>query len=338
MLYLCKIVKVQMSKKKVGVVCGGFSSEYEISIQSGKTVFSNLDRNLWETYLITIDSSDWTAVDYYNNKYLVSKGDFTLKNRENNLELDVIFNAVHGAPGENGQLAALWELLEIPFSSSDSYNSALTFNKRDCLNVLRAWDVPTAKFFELNQEDPIDLEKILKTVGLPCFVKANRAGSSFGVYKVNSVNELEGFIKKAFKEDHQLLIESDLEGREVSVGVAKFNDTTQVFPLTEIISENDFFDYEAKYEGKSQEITPADLPENWQKTVENLSRLIYNKLGLKGVVRSEYIFVDDIPHLLEINTVPGMTANSIIPQQLDTMGIELSDFFSYLLQTALKSV
>jgi D-alanine-D-alanine ligase len=143
-----------MSKKKVGVVCGGFSSEYEISIQSGKTVFSNLDRNLWETYLITIDSSDWTAIDDHNNKYIVSKGDFTLNDGQKNLELDVIFNAVHGAPGENGQLAALWELLEIPFSSTDSYNAALTFNKRDCLSVLRAWNVPTAKYFELNQGDP----------------------------------------------------------------------------------------------------------------------------------------------------------------------------------------
>ena len=336
MLYLCKIVKVQMSKKKVGVVCGGFSSEYEISIQSGKTVFSNLDRNLWETYLITIDSSDWTAIDDHNNKYIVSKGDFTLNDGQKNLELDVIFNAVHGAPGENGQLAALWELLEIPFSSTDSYNAALTFNKRDCLSVLRAWNVPTAKYFELNQGDPVDLEKIQKTVGLPCFVKANRAGSSFGVYKVNSANELEGSIKEAFKEDHQLLIETALEGREVSVGVAKFNDTIEVFPITEIISENDFFDYAAKYEGKSQEITPAELPEQWQKAVENWSRMIYKKLGLKGVVRSEYIFVDGIPHLLEINTVPGMTAKSIIPQQLNAMGIELSDFFSYLLQTALK--
>jgi D-alanine-D-alanine ligase len=325
-----------MSKKKVGVVCGGFSSEYEISIQSGKTVFSNLDRNLWETYLITIDSSDWTAIDDHNNKYIVSKGDFTLNDGQKNLELDVIFNAVHGAPGENGQLAALWELLEIPFSSTDSYNAALTFNKRDCLSVLRAWNVPTAKYFELNQGDPVDLEKIQKTVGLPCFVKANRAGSSFGVYKVNSVNELEGSIKEAFKEDHQLLIETALEGREVSIGVAKFNDTIEVFPITEIISENDFFDYAAKYEGKSQEITPAELPEHWQKEVENWSRLIYKKLGLKGVVRSEYIFVDGIPHLLEINTVPGMTAKSIIPQQLNAMGIELSDFFSYLLQTALK--
>ena len=336
MLYLCIIVKVQMSKKKVGVVCGGFSSEFEISIQSGKTVFSNLDRDLWETYLITVDSSDWTAIDDHNNKYIVSKGDFTLNNGQNNLELDVIFNAVHGAPGENGQLAALWELLEIPFSSTDSYNAALTFNKRDCLSVLRAWNVPTAKYFELNQGDPVDLEKIQKTVGLPCFVKANRAGSSFGVYKVNSANELEGSIKEAFKEDHQLLIETALEGREVSVGVAKFNETIEVFPITEIISKNDFFDYAAKYEGKSQEITPAELPEQWQKAVENWSRTIYKKLGLKGVVRSEYIFVDGIPHLLEINTVPGMTAKSIIPQQLNAMGIELSDFFSYLLQTALK--
>ena len=336
MLYLCKIVKVQMSKKKVGVVCGGFSSEYEISIQSGKTVFSNLDRNLWETYLITIDSSDWTAIDDHNNKYIVSKGDFTLNDGQKNLELDVIFNAVHGAPGENGQLAALWELLEIPFASTDSYNAALTFNKRDCLSVLRAWNVPTAKYFELSQGDTVDLEKIQKTVGLPCFVKANRAGSSFGVYKVNSANELEGSIKEAFKEDHQLLIETALEGREVSVGVAKFNDTIEVFPITEIISENDFFDYAAKYEGKSQEITPAELPEYWQKAVKNWSWLIYKKLGLKGVVRSEYIFVDGIPHLLEINTVPGMTAKSIIPQQLNAMGIELSDFFSYLLQTALK--
>ena len=325
-----------MSKKKVGVVCGGFSSEYEISIQSGKTVFSNLDRDLWETYLITVDSSDWTAIDDHNNKYIVSKGDFTLNNGHNNLELDVIFNAVHGAPGENGQLAALWELLEIPFSSTDSYNAALTFNKRDCLSVLRAWNVPTAKYFELNQGDPVDLEKIQKTVGLPCFVKANRAGSSFGVYKVNSANELEGSIKEAFKEDNQLLIETALEGREVSVGVAKFNETIEVFPITEIISKNDFFDYAAKYEGKSQEITPAELPEQWQKAVENWSRTIYKKLGLKGVVRSEYIFVDGIPHLLEINTVPGMTAKSIIPQQLNAMGIELSDFFSYLLKTALK--
>ncbi len=336
MPYLCCIVSMQMSKKKVGVVCGGYSSEYQISIQSGTTVFSNLDRKQWEVFLITIDSNSWTAIDDHKNQYSVSKGDFSLNKEGSHITLDVIFNAVHGAPGENGQLAALWELLEIPFSSTDSYTAALTFNKRDCLSVLRAWEVPTAKHFELNQGDPLELDKIQQTVGLPCFVKANRAGSSFGVYKVYAIDELETSIHQAFEEDHQLLIESALEGREVSVGVAKFNDQIEVFPITEIISENDFFDYTAKYEGKSQEITPAVLPDDWQMAVENWSRLIYEKLGLKGVVRSEYIFVNGVPHLLEINTVPGMTAKSIIPQQLHARGIELSDFFSYLLQTALK--
>jgi len=327
-----------MYRKKVGVVCGGYSSEHEISLQSGKNVFSSLDREKWEVFLIVLTKESWTAKDDFNNSYIISKGDFSIQGLDFSIKIDIIFNLVHGSIGENGQLASLWELLGIPFSSCDSYNAALTLNKRDCLAILREWKIPTAKYYPINKGDKFNTKKIIDHVGLPCFVKANRAGSSFGVYKVNSVNELEGSIKDAFKEDHQLLIESALEGREVSVGVAKFNDTIEVFPLTEIITENDFFDYAAKYEGKSQEITPADLPENWQNTVENWSRLIYKKLGLKGVVRSEYIFVDGIPHLLEINTVPGMTAKSIIPQQLNAMGIELSDFFSYLLQTALRSV
>lgn len=325
-----------MSKKKVGVVCGGFSSEFEISIQSGKTVFSTLDRNSYEVYLIIIRPTSWTATDDNETYFEVSKGDFSLNAETGKIKLDVIFNTLHGAPGENGQLAALWELLDIPFSSCDSYNAALTFNKRDCLTVLRAWNVPTAKHLALNQGDPIDLSQIQKTVGLPCFVKANRAGSSFGIYKVNSESDLETAILKAFEEDHQLLIESELVGREVSVGVAEINDNIEVLPITEIISQNDFFDYAAKYEGEAQEITPADIPVSWQKAVEDWSRLIYKKLGLKGIVRSEFIFVNDIPHLLEINTVPGMTSKSIIPQQVNAMGMGLSDFFNYLLQTALK--
>ena len=325
-----------MSAKKVGIVCGGFSSEFEISIQSGKTVFLNLDRKLWEVYIITIDASNWTAVDDHDNRFSVSKGDFSLNRENKQIKLDVIFNAVHGAPGENGQLAALWELLQIPFTSCDSYNAALTFNKRDCLSVLRDCKVPTAKHFSLYKRDAVDLNKILNVVGLPCFVKANRAGSSFGVFKVNHLNEFQSEITNAFKEDSQLIIESALEGREVSVGVAEFKNKIQVLPITEIISENDFFDFAAKYEGKAQEITQADLPESWQAQIEKWSTLIYKKLGLKGVVRSEFIFVENTPHLLEINTVPGFTANSIIPQQISAMGIELSDFFSYLLQTALE--
>ena len=320
-----------MHKKKVGIVSGGFTSEHNISILSGKTVFEELDRELWEVYLINITKSEWKAEDDQNNIYEVNKGDFTLQNNETIVDLDVIFNAVHGAPGENGQLAALWELLKIPFSSCDSYTAGLTYNKRDCLSVLRELKVPTAKYFSINKGTLINEDLILATVELPCFVKANRAGSSIGIYKVTTKKELMPSIKKAFEEDSQVIIESALEGREVSVGVASFQGGVHVLPITEIVTDNDFFDYAAKYEGKSQEITPAQIPNKWKQLVEHWAKSIYVTLDLKGVVRSEFIFVNGIPHLLEVNTVPGITRKSIIPKQVEAMGIKLSQFFSYLL-------
>ena len=327
-----------MQRKKVGIVSGGFTSEYNISILSGKTVFEELDRELWEVYLITLNKSEWKAEDDQNNIYKVNNGDFTLQNNETIVKLDVIFNAVHGAPGENGQLAALWELLKIPFSSCDSYTAGLTYNKRDCLSVLRELKVPTAKYFSINEGTTINEDLILATVELPCFVKANRAGSSLGIYKVTTKKELIPSVEKAFEEDSQVIIESALEGREVSVGVAAFRGGIHVLPITEIITNNDFFDYAAKYEGKSQEITPAEIPNKWKELVEHWAKSIYISLDLKGVVRSEFIFVNGIPHLLEVNTVPGITRKSIIPKQVEAMGIKLSQFFSYLLlQTLAKN-
>ena len=320
-----------MQRKKVGIVSGGFTSEYNISILSGKTVFEELDRKLWEVYLITINKSEWKAEDDQNNIYEVNKGDFTLQNNEITVRLDVIFNAVHGAPGENGQLAALWELLKIPFSSCDSYTAGLTYNKRDCLSVLRELKVPTAKYFSINKGTTINEDLILATVELPCFVKANRAGSSLGIYKVTTKKELKPSLEKAFEEDYQVIIESALKGREVSVGVASFQGGVHVLPITEIVTDNDFFDYAAKYEGKSKEITPAQIPNKWKELVEHWAKSIYVTLDLKGVVRSEFIFVNGIPHLLEVNTVPGITRKSIIPKQVEAMGIKLSQFFSYLL-------
>ena len=320
-----------MQKKKVGIVSGGFTSEYKISILSGKTVFEELDRELWEVYLITITKSEWKAEDDQSNVYQVNKGDFTLQNNETLVNLDVIFNAVHGAPGENGQLAALWELLKIPFSSCDSYTAGLTYNKRDCLSVIRELKVPTAKYFSINKGTTINEDLILATVELPCFVKANRAGSSLGIYKVTTKKELKPSLEKAFEEDSQVIIESALKGREVSVGVASFQGGVHVLPITEIVTDNDFFDYAAKYEGKSKEITPAQIPNKWKELVEHWAKSIYVTLDLKGVVRSEFIFVNGIPHLLEVNTVPGITRKSIIPKQVEAMGIKLSQFFSYLL-------
>lgn len=321
-----------MNKKKVGVVCGGYSSEYDISIESGINVMENLDRNKWEVFLVILNKESWTAKDDFGNEYTVSRGNFELNNLKSTIKLDLIFNLVHGSLGENGQLASLLELLEIPFSSCDSYNSGLTFNKRDCLTVLKSLNVPVAKNYIMDKGDDINTKEIISKVGLPCFVKANRSGSSYGVYKVYKEKELIQSINKAFNEDFQLIIESALEGREFSVGVAKFENEIHVLPITEIISDNDFFDFSAKYEGQSKEITPAQIPENWEKELYYFSKKIFIKLGLKGFVRSEFIIVNNIPHLLEINTVPGMTKKSIIPQQVEKMNYKLSDFLTKILE------
>ena len=325
-----------MIRKKVGVVCGGYSSEHKISLQSAKTVFSNLDRNKWEAFLIIIEKSKWTGKDDRGNIYQVSKGDFKLTSNGKTIKIDLILNLIHGSLGENGQLAALCEILDIPLSSCDSYSAALTFNKRDCLSVLREWKIPTAKYFTIDKDDDIDVDLIIKKLGLPCFVKANRSGSSFGIFKVHDKVNLLPSIKKALKYDTQLIIESNLEGLEVSVGTARYDNEIQVFPITEIISNNDFFDYAAKYEGQSEEITPARIEKSLEKKLVDLSKKIYSKLGLKGFVRSEFIIVDKIPHLLEVNSVPGMTEKSIIPQQIKAMKMDLSDFLSKILIQALE--
>ena len=325
-----------MIRKKVGVVCGGYSSEHKISLQSAETVFSNLDRNKWEAFLIIIEKSKWTGKDDIGNIYEVSKGDLKLTSNGKTIKIDLILNLIHGSLGENGQLAALCEILDIPLSSCDSYSAALTFNKRDCLSVLREWKIPTAKYFTIDKDDDIDVDLIIKKLGLPCFVKANRSGSSFGIFKVYDKKNLLPSIKKAFKYDTQLIIESNLNGLEVSVGSARYENEIQVFPITEIIPNNDFFDYAAKYEGQSEEITPARIEKSLEKKLVDLSKKIYLKLGLKGFVRTEFIIVDKIPHILEINSVPGMTEKSIIPQQIKAMKMDLSDFLSKILIQALE--
>lgn len=214
---------------------------------------------------------------------------------------------------------------------------ALTFNKRDCLSVLDAYDIPHAKSFYLNKGDTIDIEQIIDSVGLPCFVKANRAGSSFGVSKVKQKDQLTDAITYAFQEDDQVLIEEFLDGTEVSVGVITYKGKVCVLPLTEIVSENDFFDFEAKYLGKSQEITPARISEADAEKVRILAEKVYTVLGMKGITRSEYIFKNGEPHLLEVNTVPGMTEASILPQQAAKDGISLAELFNDMVQSALKN-
>ena len=325
-----------MGKKVVGIAMGGHSSEREISLESGSTVFQFLPSAKWKCFKIVVDFDQWTVVDTQENTYSLNLKNFTFQMVGKTVHFDVIFNAIHGAPGEDGQLAKKLALQKIPHTSCNQSIAALTFDKRECLKKVKDLGVPVAKSFLFDKGDVINIDAIEKKVGLPCFVKPNSSGSSYGIVKAYKKKDLEGAIHTALKEDDQLIIESELVGMEISVGAYAVEGEVKVLPITEIISENDFFDYDAKYNGKSEEITPARLDEVLTNKVNTIVEKLYEKLKLKGVCRSEFIIVDGIPHLLEVNTIPGLTAASLIPQQVKAAGIELTDFFESLLSEAMK--
>ncbi len=325
-----------MSKKVVGIAMGGYSSEREISLESGNTVYQVMSPSHWDCFKIVVDKNQWTVIDSQENHYPLDPKNFTFKRDGKTVHFDVVFNAIHGTPGEDGQLAEILEQLQIPHTSCDQKTSALTFNKRDCLEKVKELEIPVAKSFIFDLGDPLDINAITKKVGLPCFVKPNRSGSSYGIVKVYEKQDLKEAIATALKEDNQLIIEAALVGTEISVGAYGIDGEVMVLPITEIISENDFFDYDAKYNGKSQEITPARLDANTVEEVHNNVKKLYRQLGLSGVCRSEFIIEGGTPHLLEVNTIPGLTAASLIPQQVSAAGIELSDFFESLLTEAMK--
>lgn len=310
-------------RKIIGVACGGYTSESTISKKSGAVVFDVLQGSSYQCYLITIDKKQWTVADVEGNVYPLSSIDFSFKKGGETFRFDCIVNMIHGIPGENGELATLLESLQIPHTSCSPFEASLTYSKMDCLVAAAKMGIPTAKRTTLNKGLPFSTQSIIQQVGLPCFVKANQAGSSYGVFKVYHEKELTLNIEKAFTEDAQVLIETALDGREITVGVLEWEGEIKVLPITEIISENDFFDFEAKYEGKSKEITPAQLPPDWEERAISMAKKLYKELGLKGITRSEFIFQEGIPHLLEINTIPGMTLQSIIPQQAEAAGLSL---------------
>ncbi|MEY8847439.1 D-alanine--D-alanine ligase [Psychroserpens sp. XS_ASV72] len=323
-------------KKNIAIIMGGYSSEFEISLKSGQVVYETLDKNKFNCYRIHIFKDKWVFVNDSNEEFPVNKSDFSILVDGTKIHFDCIFNAVHGSPGEDGYLQGYFELLNLPHTSCNMYKAALTFNKRDCLSTLKPYGVKTAESYYVNLGDDIDENAIVKKVGLPCFVKANRAGSSFGITKVYKKDEIALALEVAFKEDDEVIIESFLDGTEVSVGVITYKGEITVLPITEIVSDNDFFDYKAKYLGQSQEITPARLSDSDTEKVRHLAKKVYQALRLKGFSRSEYIFKDGEPHLVEINTVPGLTAASILPQQAAAAGISLSDLFENAIAEALR--
>jgi len=326
-----------MAKKNVAVVMGGYSTEFDISIQSGTVVCEALDASVYNVFMVHIVMDGWSHFDRNGKRYEVNKADFSFSDGKNTIKPDVIFNTVHGTPGEDGYLAAYFELLGIPHTSSGFYEAALSFNKRDCLTVLKNFGIKCADSYYVNKGDDIETETIIEKVGLPCFVKPNRAGSSFGISRVTEAIALIPAIEKAYEEDHEVIVESALSGTEVSVGVFRSEDELIAFSPTEIVSENDFFDYEAKYLGKSDEITPARISEEETLAVQTEAIKIYSYLNLKGIARSDFIIQDGVPYFIEVNTTPGLSAESLVPKQVRDADISLTDFFGMLVEEALVS-
>jgi len=323
-------------KKNIAIAMGGYSSEFDISIKSGNAVYNALQNSAYNVFRTIINKDSWYLLDETNYKIPIDKSDFSVILNNKKVYFDAVFNTIHGSPGEDGLIQGYFENMNIPQTASSHYPSALTYNKRDCISVLKPYGIRSAENYLLDEGDPIDVNAIIEKVGLPCFVKANRAGSSFGISKVKTEENLIPAIEHAFQEDHEILIEQAINGREFSVGIINYDNAPMVLPITEIQSENEFFDFDAKYNGKSKEITPANLDIDLQNSIQKEALRIFKILKLKGLTRAEFIVKDETSYFIEINTCPGLTDASILPQQAKAANISLKDLYSNAIEIALN--
>lgn len=325
-------------KKKIALVTGGYSGEAVISYKSAKTIYNHLDKNKWEVYWVDVKPGGWNYVDENGKEIPVNKNEFTIQLQNETIRFDGVFIGMHGTPGEDGKLQGYFDMLQLPYTSCNAATSALTFNKRYTVAVASMSGIPVANSVHLFKHSPYQLDDILK-MNLPFFVKPNNGGSSIGMSKVTNASQLQDAINKAFKEDEQVLVEEMIQGREFTVGVFKKKGAITVLPLTEVVTHNEFFDFEAKYEGKSSETTPAELPEAWKTIIEETAGRIYQVFNCSGVVRIDFIFNEatNKAYMLEINTIPGQSDASVIPQQVRAKGWSLTEFYSDLLEEALEA-
>ena len=329
-----------MTKPKIAFVTGGYSGEAEISYQSAKMIEKNIDPKKFDYYKIDITTKGWFYQLPDGNKIEVDKNDFSLLINNEKINFDAVLIGIHGTPGEDGKLQGYLDMLNIPYTSCDCAISALTFNKRYTVAVASFAGINVANsvlLFKNNYQSP---DEQVKNLNFPVFVKPNNGGSSIGMSKVNLPSEeLGAAIEKAFKEDDQVLVEEFIKGREFTIGVFQSKGKIIALPITEIITKKDFFDYEAKYLGASQEITPAEVEESVSQQVKNEALKIYQIFNCKGIVRIDFIYNEEkgVPFMLEINTVPGQTEASLVPQQVKIMGWSIMDFYTALLQECLPA-
>lgn len=326
-------------KKNIALLAGGYSGEYVISIKTAETISKNLDKEKYEVYTIIVTKEGWSYEGKNGTAYEIDKNDFSLNIAGEKINFALVFIAIHGTPGEDGRIQGYLDMINMPYTSCNAIVSALTFNKSYCNKVVKDFNVVNiANSVHLIKGEPYSVGTILENISLPMFVKPNESGSSLGVTKVKSVADLLPAIEKAFREDNQVLIEEFIEGREITIGVYRVGGKMYTLPATEIVSQNEFFDYEAKYTpGVTNEITPAQIPVSIREQLESKSEYIYRHLNCRGVVRMDYILQNGTNKLyfLEVNTMPGQSEASIVPQQVKAAGISLSDFYNSLVEECL---
>ena len=324
-------------KKNIAIVAGGDSSEVIVSLKSAAGLYSFMDKERYNLYIVTIVGKTWQVEWSENEKIVIDKNDFSFIREGKKINFDFAYITIHGTPGENGILQGYFELIGLPYSCCGVLAAAVTFNKFTCNQYLKGFGVKVSESLVLREGQIVSNEEVAQKIGFPCFVKPNVGGSSFGVTKVKSTEQVQPAIAKAFAEGNEVLIEAFMAGTEITCGIYKTKNKTQVLPVTEVVPKNEFFDFDAKYKGEVEEITPARISASLTKRVQKLTSAIYDILGCKGIVRIDYIISEgDVINLLEVNTTPGMTKTSFIPQQVAAAGLDIKDVMTEIIENELS--
>lgn len=325
-------------KKKIALVTGGYSGEAEISYLSAKTMQDNADTELFNVYKIDISLNGWTYESESGMRSAVDRSDFSVIDSGEKIRFDAVMMCIHGTPGEDGKLQGYFDMLHLPYTSCDAATSSLTFNKRYTVAVAAFSGIKVSRSVHLFSYAPVSPEDILTQLSLPVFVKPNNGGSSIGMSKVSRPEDLQAALDKAFKEDSQVLVEEFIAGREITIGVYRNGDEIVPLPMTEITTDKEFFDFEAKYKGRSHEVTPAVVSDEMATKIREAAKRIYSVFNCRGVIRIDFIYneKDNEPYMLEINTVPGQSDASVVPQQVRANGMTLKEFYTIILNQALE--
>ena len=322
-----------MKKRTIAIIAGGDSSELPVSLRSAQGIYSFIDKERYNLYIVEMQGKRWEVVLPNGEKTPIDRNDFSFIENEEKKNFDFAYITIHGTPGENGILQGYFDLIGMPYSSCNVLVSAMTFNKFTCNQYLKGFGIRVSESMILRKGFEILDEEVINKVGLPCFIKPNAGGSSFGVTKVKTKEEIQPAIEKAFGESDEVMIEAFMQGTEITCGCYKTKDKEVVFPITEVVTSNEFFDYDAKYNGQVDEITPARIPEETAERVRLLTSAIYDILGCDGIIRIDYIITEgEKVNMLEINTTPGMTTTSFIPQQVRAAGLDIKDVMTDIIE------